>query len=44
MSKVYYNTNTGEITESHKEAMSWFRAGDDVDILRDGIRAMGWIH
>ena len=48
---VYMNTTTGEITYSHKEAMSWYRDGNTVNLYReidgklkqdDNIKC--WIH
>ena len=48
---VYMNTATGEITYSHKEAMSWYRDGNTVNLYReidgklkqdDNIKC--WIH
>ena len=34
---LYKNTNTGEITESRAEAMSWYKMnGDGVEIYKNG--------
>ena len=33
MKKIYMNTVTGEITESHKVAMDWFREKINIDVL-----------
>lgn len=33
MKKIYMNTVTGEITESHEQAMDWFREKINIDIL-----------
>lgn len=44
----YMNVETGELTLWHKTAMEWYRAGDDVDILKlvDGEwKKLGrWVH
>ena len=29
----YCNLTTGEITESHREAVEWYRNGDEVAVL-----------
>ena len=48
---VYMNAATGEVTYSHKEAMSWYRDGNTVNLYReidgklkqdDNIKC--WIH
>lgn len=36
MGKYYLNRSTGEVSESHAEAMSWYRAGDEVEVWKDG--------
>lgn len=33
MKKLYMNTVTGEITESHRKAMDWFRKKININIL-----------
>ena len=30
--KLYRNAQTGETTESHKDAMTWYRGGATVEI------------
>ncbi len=42
--KYYYNTQTGEITESHDEAMEWYRSGIEVEIWRNGKRVLSWVY
>ena len=48
---VYMNAATGEVTYSHKEAISWYRNGNTVNLYReidgklkqdDNIKC--WIH
>lgn len=34
--KYWVNRETGEVTESHKEAMDWYRSGYGVDVYRNG--------
>lgn len=42
--KVYRNAQTGEITESHKDAMTWYRSGATVEIIvNDKVKA-SWVH
>lgn len=45
MSKpVYLNAYTGEITESHSDAMEWFRDGCRVDLYRkNGDYVTSWL-
>ena len=43
MEKFYLNRRTGEITEIHKIAVEWYRAGDEVEIWRNGKRALVWV-
>lgn len=44
----YMNVETGELTLKHGTAMKWFRAGDDVDILKlvdtEWKKLGGWVH
>lgn len=42
--KEYMNAQTGEITESHREAMTWYRSGATVEILVNGERKAAWVH
>lgn len=42
--KLYRNAQTGETTESHKDAMTWYRGGATVEILvNDKVKA-SWVH
>ena len=42
--KLYRNAQTGEITESHREAVEWYRSGATVEILvNDEVKA-SWVH
>ena len=41
--KYYLNTATGEVTESHTEAMNWYRSGSSVEIWVNGRRALIWV-
>lgn len=43
MEKYYLNRSTGEVTESHSEAMSWYRAGDEVEIWKNGKMVLAWL-
>ena len=40
--KYYLNGSTGEITESHREAVEWYRAGDRVEIWSGGKCVLTW--
>lgn len=40
----YMDRATGEITQSHKEAMEWYRVGDGVSIYKDGDFKIYWEH
>lgn len=40
--KYYLNTATGEVSESHAEAMAWYRSGIAVEIWVNGRRALTW--
>ena len=42
MDKYYLNTETGEITESHKEAVGWYRNGITVEIWKNGKCCLIW--
>ena len=42
--KVYVNMETGEITEKHAEAMTWFRAGVNVGIYVGSVCRCTWEH
>lgn len=46
MKKIYMNTVTGEITDSHKKAMNWFREKIDIVILvwnnGDWVKETDW--
>lgn len=44
MTKIYMNMMTGEITENHTYAMSWFREGDNVAIIVNGETRLTWEH
>ena len=35
----YCNLSTGELTENHREAVEWYRNGEEVSVLqkRDGV-------
>ena len=41
--KYYLNRSTGEVTESHKQAMEWYRSGDEVEIWVNGKFAVAWV-
>lgn len=41
--KYYLNRSTGETTESHSEAMTWYRAGCEVEIWVNGKMALAWV-
>ena len=41
--KEYVNRSTGEVTESHSEAMEWYREGDEVEIYVNGHFAIAWV-
>lgn len=47
---TYMNCETGEITEIHKDAMEWYRAGVEValmdysETLGEWIERGRWIH
>lgn len=43
MEKYYLNRSTGEVSESHAEAMSWYRAGDEVEIWKNGKMVLAWV-
>lgn len=43
MNKYYLNRSTGEVSESHAEAMSWYRSGCVVEIWRNGKMVMAWV-
>lgn len=34
--KSYRNRATGEVTQTRSEAMSWYRAGDPVEVWKNG--------
>lgn len=40
--KFYYNRSTGEITESHREAVEWYRKGIEVEIWKNGRMILAW--
>lgn len=40
----YFNENTGEITEAHRDAVQWYRDGDAVTVLLNGKAAVRWVH
>ena len=42
MSKYYLNTSTGEITNSHEQAVEWYREGIEIEIYRDGKKVLTW--
>lgn len=42
--KYYVNMMTGEVTENHREAVEWFRNGEDVAIYLHGSRVCIWEH
>lgn len=45
MRKIEYtNKATGEVTESHRRAVEWYSAGDDVAVLLNGKQAAHWEH
>lgn len=42
--QYYVNLMTGEVTENHRQAVEWYRAGDEVDIYLNGRQACTWVH
>jgi hypothetical protein len=43
MEKYYESMVTGEITDSHRKAMEWFRKGDDISIYSYSEKSDKWI-
>lgn len=43
MEKYYLNRSTGEVSESHAEAMSWYLDGDEVEIWENGGMVLTWV-
>ena len=43
MGKYYLNRSTGEISESHAEAMKWYRAGNEVEIWLNNKMVLAWV-
>jgi hypothetical protein len=41
--KYYLNRSTGEISESHATAMSWYRSGSEVEIWVNGKMVLAWV-
>ena len=41
--KYYMNRSTGEITEDHREAVEWYRNGDEVEIWKNGKMVLAWV-
>lgn len=44
MNQYYMNLLTGEITESHREAVEWYRTGINVAVYKNGIKRLEWFH
>lgn len=47
MRQYYVNMTTGEVTEGHREAVEWFRQGDNVTIVYEtskGVQSLSWEH
>lgn len=42
MKEYYLNRETGEITESHKQAMEWFNAGAEIEVWKKGKMVVFW--
>lgn len=40
----YLNSETGEITQSHNEAVGWFRTGVNVELYVNGVFRIDWTH
>ena len=40
--EYYINRKTGEVTESHAEAVEWYRNGAQVELYRYGKLCMIW--
>lgn len=40
----YMNDDTGEVTDSHDEAVQWFRDGDEVIVYLNGEEKTRWVH
>lgn len=40
----YINRSTGEITETHKEAVEWYRDGAEVEVWHNGRMAVAWVY
>lgn len=43
MDKYYMNCTTGEITENHREAIEWYREGNEVEIWVNGKMVLAWV-
>ncbi len=42
MGKYYLNTNTGEITDNHYQAILWYRQGIKVEIYKHNKKVLTW--
>jgi hypothetical protein len=46
----YINTQTGELTTNHNEAMEWYREGIEVEVwtwsetLQEMVNRVTWVH
>lgn len=42
ISHFYMNRSTGEITESHSDAVQWYRDGAEVEVWHNNRLAVVW--
>lgn len=40
----YINLMTGEVTADHREAVEWYRNGEEVAVMLNGKRVTTWEH
>ena len=46
----FVNLSTGEVTDNHATAMSWYREGDEIslqsysEVLGEKVERLRWVH